>query len=363
MFNLTLRRALLLSVAVVALVAMFAGLARLGVPVSVAGARAASHGPLFVLGVFFPLIALERAVAFGRRAGYVAPILGLVAGLGLVADLPTLRPVCVPAAAALVLLNASLWRKQASAHMVLMLAGSVSLLVGSLAWTLGDAVSEVVLCWMTFFVLTIVAERIELSRFVAPPRRAVSGLLGVSFVIAGLAAVSLNGDPWSPRAYGTLLALVGAWVLRYDLARRTLRQHALPRYAAVAALLGACWLCCSGVLLAVSGLPVGGPIYDAILHGVFVGFVLSMVFGHAPIILPAVARAPMPFHVVLYSPLLVLHGGLVARWGGDLFGLPLLRQTGGLLSALALVAFPVCAVCARRLELAGHDSDHTLGTQ
>jgi len=33
---------------------MFAGLARLGVPVSAAGARAASHGPLFVSGVFFP---------------------------------------------------------------------------------------------------------------------------------------------------------------------------------------------------------------------------------------------------------------------------------------------------------------------
>jgi len=166
---------------------MFAGLARLGVPVSAAGARAASHGPLFVLGVFFSADCARASGRF-RRAGYVAPILGLVAGLGFVAGL-----------------------------------------------------------------------------------------------------------------------------LRYDLARRTLRQHGLPRYAAVAALLGAFWLGCSGVLLAVSGLPVAGPVYDAILHGIFVGFVLSMVFGHAPIILPAVARAPLPFHTVLYSPLLALHAGLVAR--------------------------------------------------
>ena len=33
------------------------------------------------------------------------------------------------------------------------------------------------------------------------------------------------------------------------------------------------------------------------------GFVFSMVFGHAPIVLPAVARLRLPYHPVLYLPL------------------------------------------------------------
>lgn len=38
-----------------------------------------------------------------------------------------------------------------------------------------------------------------------------------------------------------------------------------------------------------------------------------MVFGHAPVILPAVLRVPLPYHPVLYLPLVLLHGALVLR--------------------------------------------------
>jgi hypothetical protein len=357
---LNLRRASLLLVAAIAVLAMFAGLARLGIPVSFAGARAQSHGPLFVLGVFFPLIALERAVAFGKRTGYVAPLLAFVGGLGIVAGVQSVRAVSAVAAGALLVLNGALWRKQPSAHLLLMLVGSASLLVGAVAFAADFAVSDVVLCWVAFFVLTIVAERIELARFVAPPRRAVQAILGFGFSIGGLTLLGVLGNAWCCRACGGLLGLIGAWLLRYDLARRTLRQPGLPRFAAVAVLLGAVWLSCSGLLLFSYGLPPGGPIYDAVLHGVFIGFVVSMVFGHAPIILPAVAHTPVPYHAALYAPLLALHCGLLARWGGDLLGLPLLRQAGGGANALALAAFPVAIIWARRGEPASNDSNHPL---
>ncbi len=363
MSRLGFRRAALLSVAPLALVALFAGLARIGVPVGFAGARAGDHGPLFVLGVFFTLISLERAVAFGSLAGYSAPALGLLFGLGVVANVPELYPVSVLGAAALVLLNAALWRKQASAHVALMFVGSLSLLFGNLVWVMGAAVSDVVLSWIAFFVLTIVAERIELARFASPPRRAVQGILLLAFTMAGLALFRVDGDSWVVRTSGALLTLIGAWLMRYDLARRTIRQPGLPRYAAVAALGGAAWLCCSGLLLVARGLPPAGPLYDAALHGIFVGFVLSMVFGHAPIILPAVARVPLPFHAVLYAPLLALHLGLIAREAGDLLGLPLLRQAGGLTNALALLAFVGAGVWARRRGLSSQHTNHVLGAE
>ena len=38
-----------------------------------------------------------------------------------------------------------------------------------------------------------------------------------------------------------------------------------------------------------------GPAYDAVVHAVFLGFTLSMIMAHAPVILPAVLRRPLPY--------------------------------------------------------------------
>ena len=47
-------------------------------------------------------------------------------------------------------------------------------------------------------------------------------------------------------------------------------------------LAGAGWLVITGGLLLVRGLPAAGPDYDAPLHALFVGFVMSAVLAHAP---------------------------------------------------------------------------------
>jgi hypothetical protein len=84
------------------------------------------------------------------------------------------------------------------------------------------------------------------------------------------------------------------------------------------------------------------------LHAVLVGFVLSMVFAHAPIILPAVARIDVPYHPVLYLPLAVLHVSLVIRVLGDLIASASARQLGALGNAAAIATFLMAVVCARR---------------
>jgi hypothetical protein len=93
----------------------------------------------------------------------------------------------------------------------------------------------------------------------------------------------------------------------FDLARVTIRQDRLPRYVAACLLAGYFWLGLAGALIA---LATG---YDAALHAFFVGFVFSMVFGHAPVILPAVLRTRFPYHPVLYLPLALLHASLAVR--------------------------------------------------
>ncbi len=83
---------------------------------------------------------------------------------------------------------------------------------------------------------------------------------------------------------------------------------------------------------------VGGPLYDAQVHTFFLGFVLSTIFAHAPLMLPAITGRTLPFHPGLYGPLMLLHGSLPLRIGSDLLGLPPVRQVGGLLNVVAVLA-------------------------
>ena len=96
---------------------------------------------------------------------------------------------------------------------------------------------------------------------------------------------------------------------------------------------------CRGVVMAVNGLAPGSAAYGAALHTLLLGFVFAMVFGHAPIIFPAVLRVAVPYHPGFHAPLLLLHASLLLRLAGDAGGSFDLRRWGALLSALALVAF------------------------
>lgn len=343
------RQALLVAVAVTALVAVAGGLERLGVlavPVPVA---VVAHGPLFVCGVFLSVIALERAVALAHAWAYLAPALGAAAGLALIAGLPGAAALAVLAAVALVAVNGVIVVRQPALHTALMSWGAVVLAVGSFAWASGRPVYEALLAWLAFFVLTIQAERLELSRLAPTPRWAAHLLAGLAIGLGGLACLAVGREAETAlRAAGLPILLIGGWQLRFDIARHTVRRPGLPRFAAVGVLLGATWLVVAGALLLGGVLPPAGPRYDAVVHAVLVGFVLSMVFAHAPIVLPAVAGVAVPFHRILYLPMAVLHLGLAVRVFGDLSGRIPWRRSGGLANAVALVLFVGGVILARR---------------
>ena len=64
-----------------------------------------------------------------------------------------------------------------------------------------------------------------------------------------------------------------------------------------------------------------------------------MVFGHAPIIVPAVLRVAVPYNPGFYVPLALLHLSLLVRIVGDGMGDFDWTRAGGLLNAVALAAF------------------------
>jgi Ca2+/Na+ antiporter len=95
--------------------------------------------------------------------------------------------------------------------------------------------------------------------------------------------------------------------------------------------------------------PTAGFGYDAVLHAVFLGFVFAMVFGHAPIILPAVVRLAVPFRRFFYVPLILLHFALLLRVVGDVLAWNDGRMCGGLLGVLAILLFLVSTAVSVRI--------------
>ncbi len=344
------RRGLLLVAAATLVTGVFAGLARLGVIVAWGPRYAVDHGPLVVLGAFTTIVGLERAVALGSGWSFGAPVLGAAGAIASLAGLAAGAWTSTGATLLLVAVNVAIVRRQPAPSTWLMLLGSLLLAVGTIAWALRRSVSDVVTTWMGFFVLTIVAERLELSRLAPIPRWARRGLAVLAAALAAASIAVLFGAP-VVRVFGALLAALGLWQLRFDLARRLLARAGLPRFAATAVLTAAGWLVVAGGLVALRGLPAAGPTYDAALHGVFVGYVLSMLFAHAPIVLPAVARVELPFTPALYASTGLLHAALLARVVGDLAGSALLRRLGASGNALALASFALTLVILRRTAM------------
>jgi len=194
----------------------------------------------------------------------------------------------------------------------------------------------VVALWVNFLVLTIAGERLELSRFLppSPGAKRIFKIILVVLVAGGFLSVIGAGMV----IYGTGLLGLALWLLRQDIARRTVKEQGLTRFIAVCLLSGYAWLAIGSLTLLAAG-SLTGAAYDAVLHAILIGFVFSMVFGHAPIIFPAVVRVKMPYHWTFYLPLLVLHASLLMRLAGSGLMLPELQSLGGLLNAAALVLF------------------------
>jgi hypothetical protein len=64
-----------------------------------------------------------------------------------------------------------------------------------------------------------------------------------------------------------------------------------------------------------------------------------MIFGHAPIIFPAILGVPIHFHKAFYAHFLLLHASLLLRILGDLTSQVEVRKLGGLFNEFAILLF------------------------
>lgn len=186
-------------------------------------------------------------------------------------------------------------------------------------------------------------------------------LLHLALLLATAALVTLTAPVVAVPLAGALTLCLVAWLLRYDIARTTVRHTGLPRYVAVCLLAGYGWLVVAGAGWVLGGSRTEGPVHDATTHAVFLGFVITMIMAHAPLILPAVLQLGISYHPVMYVPVALLHAGLLLRVVvGDAWGVVPALRLGGAVSVAAILLFAATAATlavrgrrARRKEASG----------
>lgn len=320
------------------------GLARVGLPTPAAAIGV--HGAVMACGFFGTLIALERAVALRRLAGLIAP---LAAGLGGVLAWATHSSLAAQlawavAASALVglYLHAGFSRAW-SLPLAVELCGALCWGAGTAAWAAGDLAAGVT-GWMAFLVLTIAAERRELTQMMRLPLRAQR--LFVMVIALALASVAMGltrtfgttAGAGSDALWWTACALLAIWLLRWDIAPRQWRKPGWLGHTAQCLSIGYLWLL-AGALLGLAGLAWPGGVTTLARHAVLLGFVFAMVFGHAPIILPALARVRPRYTPWARVPIWILSASLLLRAAALAAGSGPALALAGAAHALAIAGF------------------------
>jgi len=103
-------------------------------------------------------------------------------------------------------------------------------------------------------------------------------------------------------------------------------------------LFGYGWLVVCGLFMAYGS--YSGLLYDPAVHSFFLGFVFSMIFAHAPIILPGVMKLNgNPFNKSLYIWFYLLQISLLIRIISFFSGTTDLKLWGGFFNGIAILGF------------------------
>ena len=194
-------------------------------------------------------------------------------------------------------------------------------LAAAILWLAGAPIPALVPAMAVFLILTIAGERLELAR--------ISPVVDAAGRAARARLRPAAGRRWrrsrrSGRQPGIRCSASRSRCSSCGCSATTSppgssRTTGLPRYMAACLLAGYVWLLVAGRRSGSSaGSVTAGPRYDAVLHAIFLGFVMSMIMAHAPVILPAVLRKPLPYRRFLYLPVALLHvslAGPAARRG------------------------------------------------
>ncbi|WP_198030373.1 hypothetical protein [Actinomyces sp. S4-C9] len=319
-----------------------AGLVALGVWAPVRAPRFADiHGIVMSLGFMGTVIALERAQSLRQTWAYLAPATIGAGSIALILGYTALgQLLLIQGTALFVLTYIALWKRAPLPLLVIQIASALMVMLASTFWVL-YSIEELIPLLVSYIVLTIASERVELA---ALTMKGASHILAIFTLPLTLLPIGTLIWPYAVRPFGATLTLLAIWLLKADIVRKTIRTTGLYRYNAAALATGYIWLIAAGLTWICVGKITSGATYDLTIHATFIGFGMSMIMAHAPVIFPAVIARPLPYHPVLWAPLALLQLGLIIRFAGYLTANSAAWHLGAIINIAAILLFAITSV-------------------
>ncbi len=321
---------------------IWAGLIRIGWTLP-ATTLAVHHGALMVGGFLTTLIALEKVVPLKKKAAYAVPV---ISALSLLMVIPGYFQIGIyfmlAGSLGLVIIHAwYLYVYPRELTLLLMLVGAIFLITGNAILIDSKFYPAAFPWWMGFLLYTITAERLELSRFLPVTKTTKYWLL--SFLALFVLGVVVPFHMYGKYISGFAVIFIALWMMRNDVMRIGIKKSGVIKFSAIALLLANVWLLITGLILLLSGDNLYS--YDMVVHGFFIGYAMSMIIAHGPIILPGVLGLSVkPFHSILYAWLILLHASLLLRILSDAWIKEEWRTLSGLLSGVGIIFYFVSLV-------------------
>ncbi|MFN8576478.1 MAG: hypothetical protein U0354_06450 [Candidatus Sericytochromatia bacterium] len=352
--NLNIKAIPLLIIAILSLfLGVWGGLLRIGWILPVINLHLIPlHGAIMVCGFLGTLICIERAVAVNKIWAYISPLFSVIGiiTLILINNLFLAKSFILLSSISLLAIFLYLLNKEKTINIFIMLVGVLSWITGNLLWMLNYNIFQIVFWWILFLLLTISGERLELARLTNLGKDSKSYFIFTCLTsVIGLLITLINFD-YGIKIFGLANIFFSIWLIRFDIAKRTIKSKGLTKFIASCLLSGYFWLCINGLIALYSGENLIENYYDPFLHSFFLGFIFSMIFGHAPIIFPAVLKTQIIFSNRFYIHLVFLHLSLFLRILSKIFELNYLLKISTLLNAIALLIFLINTITSIKLN-------------
>jgi len=297
----------------------------------------AEHGAIMVGSFLATVIMVERIITFRKKIIFLLPLINALSLLFFLFDQYKIGYILlIVGSLGLTIIMIYFTFKFKELHNYLLTIGALCLMAGNFFLILTGKYPPATIWWIAFFFFTIVAERLELTRYL--PVAKVQKILLTVFLLIFIAGILMKFHLYGKYLCSISLVLTAAWLLKYDIATKNIRKTGLFKYLGVLLLTSYIWLLVTaGIFLIESNSML---VFEAGLHAFFLGFVFSMIFAHAPIILPSIIGQNVKvFNQILYIWFYLLQISLILRITGDLFGSYEWRQISSIFNGIAIFGF------------------------
>ncbi|PIQ23195.1 hypothetical protein COW36_19155 [bacterium (Candidatus Blackallbacteria) CG17_big_fil_post_rev_8_21_14_2_50_48_46] len=296
------------------------------------------HGVWMICGFLGTLIGLERAIHSEFKAAVLIPLLAVLGSALLIFQSPFTAALMYGLSCLMHLVIYCQKQKYFFPSSLLNLLALLAWAGGIILWLSGRSFRLIGIIWVLFPLLTILPERWNFQT----KQKSWSDVIFLSFALnLGLFWPLLLFFPdLILRLQGLSLCGLGICLWLKDADLKSSKQNSWNIYFALNLSFAYFWLIFSGFVLVSQGAYLlQNASFDGYLHGIFLGFVMGMIFSHFPKVIRLILNQEFSFHPIFYLPWSLLQLGLLLRFSLIFQTEIVFWKWGGSINLLAIVLF------------------------